>query len=282
VFEEIRKVRPPRLYIAADGPRSHVPTDKVRGDQAKEIVNSVDWPCEVKTLFREENLGCGRAVSGAISWFFDQEEKGIIIEDDCLPSQSFFWYCEELLERYQDDERIMHIGGNYFQEGWRNEGSYSYYFSRSGHIWGWATWRRAWKLYDFNITNNEHAKEQGYFDNFFLNRWEKMYRLRFFDKTAANRGKVTYWAYQWDFCRFIHSGLSIIPIVNLVRNIGYGQDSTHTKNTKSILADLPLQHLEFPIQHPPYVMRDMKSDSRYFSKLIKERIVSKFKAIGRK
>lgn len=282
VFEEIRKVRPARLYVAADGPRSHVPTDRERSDKAKEIINAVDWPCEIKTLFREENLGCGKGVSSAITWFFQHEEKGIILEDDCLPSQSFFWYCEELLDRYRDDNRVMHIGGNNFQAGWKNEKDHSYYFSRNGHIWGWATWRRAWNLYDFEISLYEKVRSLGFFDKFFLNRWEKMYRLRFFDKAIANRGSVTYWAYQWDFCRFIHSGLSIVPVVNLVKNIGFGHDSTHTKNSKSTDAELPLEDLVFPLQHPPYVIRDLKSDSRYFSKFMKERIISKIKAIGNK
>lgn len=279
VFEEIRKVRPPRLYVAADGPRPHVPSDKERSLKAKEIIHLVDWPCEVKTLFRTENLGCGRGVSSAVTWFFEHEEHGIILEDDCLPSQSFFWYCEDLLMRYRDDNRVMHIGGNNFQYGWKNEKNHSYYFSRSGHIWGWATWRRAWKLYDFDISLYEKIKELGFFNKFFLNRWEKMYRFRLFERTASNRGKVTYWAYQWDFCRYVHSGLSTIPAVNLVRNIGFGLDSTHTKNTKSMDANLPLYDLEFPMEHPPYIIRDLRSDSRYFSHLIKERITSRLKAI---
>lgn len=278
VFEEIRKVQPPRLYIAADGPRPHVPTDKKRNEEAKEVIHSIDWPCEVKTLFREENLGCGKGVSSAITWFFKHEEQGIILEDDCLPSQSFFWYCEELLERYRDDTRVMHIGGNNFQDGWKNEENHSYYFSRGGHIWGWATWRRAWKLYDFDISLYEKVNELGFFDKFFVNRWEKIYKLRFFKQAVANRGKVTFWAYQWDFCRYINSGLAIIPVVNLVRNIGFGSESTHTTNNKSLLAELPLDDLVFPLQHPPCVVRDLKSDTRYFSNLIKERLASKIKA----
>ncbi|HEY3387536.1 MAG TPA: hypothetical protein VGK46_13560, partial [Saprospiraceae bacterium] len=142
VFEAIRKAKPPRLYVAADGPRIGVDSDIFNCREAREIIKGVDWDCELKTYFREEDLGCGLGPSTAFSWFFEHEEEGIILEDDCLPSQNFFWFCEELLERYRHDNRIMHVGGNNFLNGWQKDNDYSYYFSRSGHIWGWATWRR--------------------------------------------------------------------------------------------------------------------------------------------
>ena len=167
VFEAIRKAKPPRLYVAADGPRTEVPSDAKKCKEAREIINQVDWDCEVKTLFREKGLGCGLGPSSAFTWFFEHEEDGIILEDDCLPSQSFFWFCEELLERYRHDNRVMHIGGNNFLNGWQKDRDYSYYFSNSGHIWGWATWRRAWKLFDFNISLYEKLKGKNYFQNFF-------------------------------------------------------------------------------------------------------------------
>lgn len=276
VFEAIRKARPPRLYVAADGPRPHVPSDKEKCAATRRIVESVDWPCEVKTLFQDENLNCGRAPSTAMSWFFEHEEQGIILEDDCLPSQSFFRYCQELLDRYKDDHRVMHIGGNNFLKGWRNDEDYSYYFSRSGHIWGWATWRRAWQKFDFDIQLYPKLKQSGYFDNFFLNRLEKTYRLRKFDLTVANRGRVDWWDYQWDFARFANSGLAIVPQVNMVKNLGFGEGATHTVNGTNTMTTMQAGEMEFPIKHPPFVIRDIESDKKYFSGFIKEVILSKF------
>lgn len=277
VFEAIRKARPPRLYVAADGPRPHVPADKEKCAAARSIIEQVDWPCEVKTLFHEQNLNCGKAPSTAMSWFFQHEEQGIILEDDCLPSQSFFRYCQELLDRYKDDHRVMHIGGNNFLKGWRHDDDYSYYFSRSGHIWGWATWRRAWQKFDFDIQLYPKLKESGYFDNFFLNRLEKFYRLRKFDLTVANRGSVDWWDYQWDFARFANSGLAIVPHVNLVKNLGFGEGATHTVNGTETMTSMQANEIEFPIKHPPFVVRDIESDRRYFSGFIKDVVFSKLK-----
>lgn len=277
VFEAIRKARPPRLYVAADGPRLHVPTDQQKCAEARKIVEQVDWPCDVKTLFHNENLNCGKAPSTAMSWFFKHEEQGIILEDDCLPSQSFFRYCQELLEKYKDDSRVMHIGGNNFLGGWRNDPDYSYYFSRSGHIWGWATWRRAWQTFDFDILLYTKLKQKGFFDRFFLNPLEKVYRLRKFDKTVANRGKVDWWDYQWDFARFSNSGLAIVPNKNLVKNLGFGEGATHTVNGSGEFNKLEAHELSFPLQHPPFVIRDIESDKKYFKRFIKNVILSKLK-----
>ena len=277
VFEAIRKVRPPRLYVAADGPRPNVESDLVKCSEARKIVDQVDWPCEVKTLFHDENLNCGKAPSAAMTWFFKNEEEGIILEDDCLPSESFFTFCQDLLEHYRDDTRVMHIGGNNFLDGWCRDPDYSYYFSKSGHIWGWATWRRAWKTFDFDILLYEKLRQNGFFENFFLNALEKFYRLRKFDKTAANRGTVDWWDYQWDFARYSHSGLAIVPHKNLVKNLGFGADATHTVNSKDKITSMEAQELEFPLKHPPFVVRDIESDKKYFSKFIKDVLLSKLK-----
>jgi hypothetical protein len=274
VFNAIRKAKPPRLYIAADGPRTHVPEDEANCKKVKEIVSHVDWDCSVKTLYREKNLNCGVGPSSAMTWFFENEEEGIILEDDCLPAQSFFWFCEELLERYRDDNRIMHIGGNNFLNGWRKDTDYSYYFSRSGHIWGWATWRRAWAKFDFKISLYKKLKEKGYFENFFLNPLEKMYRLRKFDKTIAGNGSVDWWDYQWDFARFAQSGLAIVPEKNLVKNLGFGEGATHTKKM-SKHAHMDAQDIQFPLRHPPFTVRDIDSDKKYFSVFIKENLINK-------
>jgi hypothetical protein len=277
VFEAIRKARPPRLYVAADGPRPHVESDKIKCAEARKVVENVDWPCEVKTLFRDQNLNCGKAPSSAITWFFEHEEQGIILEDDCLPSPSFFRFCEELLEKYKDDTRIMHIGGNNFQYGWQNDKNHSYYFSRNGYIWGWATWRRAWKLYDFDMKLYDKLKANGFFNDFFLNRLEKMYRLKKFDKTVAKRGNVDWWDYQWEFTRLAHSGLSIVPNKNLIKNLGFGEGATHTVDQSDKRMSMEARDIEFPLKHPTFVVRDIQSDRRYFSTFIKDLIRQKLK-----
>ncbi len=187
VFEAIRRAKPARLYIAADGPRKNVESDIKNCAEARKIVEQIDWDCAVQTLFRNGNVNCGRGPSSAFTWFFEHEEEGIILEDDCLPSQSFFWFCQELLEYYRDDTRVMHIGGNNFLNGWKKDNDYSYYFSRSGHIWGWATWRRAWKMFDFNIKNYAKAKHHGFFQYYFHNLIEKAYRLRKFNKPVVGK-----------------------------------------------------------------------------------------------
>jgi hypothetical protein len=277
VFEAIRRAKPRRLYIAADGPRPDVASDKVNCQEARRIVNCVDWDCEVKTLFREKNLNCGVAPSSAFTWFFEHEEEGIILEDDCLPSQSFFLFCQELLERYRHDTRVMHIGGNNFLNGWKKDSDYSYYFSRSGHIWGWATWRRAWKYFDFQISLYQKIKQQDYFSNFFLNWPGKLYRLRKFDKTIDRSRKVDWWDYQWDFARYIHSGLAIVPAKNLVKNLGFGEMGTHTRNRNSQGAKMKAEDIDFPLQHPPFMITDLESDRKYFRHFMNDVMLSKLK-----
>lgn len=274
VFEAIRKVKPLRLYIAADGPRPGNDSDRIKCKEAREILGEVDWDCQVKTLFRDENLNCGVGPSSAFTWFFENEEEGIILEDDCLPSQSFFWFCQELLERYRHDSRIMHIGGNNFLDGWQKDNDYSYYFSRSGHIWGWATWRRAWKMFDYKLSLYEEVKRKKYFNDFFLNPVEKIYRLRKFDKTVGS-SKVDWWDYQWDFARYVNSGLAIVPKINLVRNIGFGENATHTQNNNSSNAKMKASDIEVPLKHPPFVIRDFASDKKYFNGFVKDIVISK-------
>src|SRR5258708_3549575 len=159
VFAEIRKARPAKLFVAADGPRPDKPEDLETCRETREIIKDIDWPCEVQTLFRDKNLGCGVAVSGAITWFFQNVEQGIILEDDCLPDPSFFPFCTELLERYKDDERILLISGNFLQQ--KNKKfmvKASYYGTLIPHLWGWASWRRAWAKYDFNLTKWPEVK----------------------------------------------------------------------------------------------------------------------------
>lgn len=258
VFDVIRKAKPSRLYVAADGPRKEREDEVRRCGEVREAATAVDWPCEVKTLFREENLGCGRAVSGAIDWFFSHECEGIILEDDIVADISFFRYCDELLDRFRDDDRIMTVTGDYFRRKPRQNGS-SYFFSRYPHMWGWATWRRAWRHYDFGMSRWPELKHSGWLDAVgggypdFTEYW-----TRIFDRTSA--GRIDTWDYQWFFSCWLRNGLVVTPSRNLCRNIGFGEDATHTKTDGEWRSRLPLGSMPFPLHHPPQVLRDADFD----------------------
>lgn len=157
VFEAIREARPFRLYIAADGPRLHKLGELEACISVRRLVTQIDWPCEIHTLFREQNLGCARAVKEAIDWFFEHEEEGIILEDDCLPRPEFFSFCSEMLDRWRNNKEIMMISGTNYLFG-KISSSYDYYFSHFAAIWGWATWKRAWTQLDLSISAEHSLK----------------------------------------------------------------------------------------------------------------------------
>jgi len=253
VFEAIRARRPSRLYIAADGPRASKPQEKSLCDEARRVVSSIDWPCEVELLFRDSNLGCRMAVSSAISWFFEREPEGIIIEDDCLPSLDFFRFCERLLHRYRDDRRVMHIGGSNFQNGVRR-GEASYYYSRLPHIWGWASWRRAWASYDVSILDLEAFAASGAMNSLFPNC--VIARDGFVKEFAATaKGLLDTWDHQWTYAVFKEGGLSIIPNANLVSNIGFSGTRVIDRRALAI----PFEPLG-EIVHPKFVFCDIDAD----------------------
>jgi len=263
VFNEIKKVKPKKLYIAADGPRDDNFYDEKACREVRELIlNNINWNCEIKTLLREKNLGCRLAVSKAIDWFFENEEMGIIIEDDCLPNHSFFYFCKELLEKYENDTRIMMISGDNFQ-GKIKRGNASYYFSRYSNIWGWATWKRAWKYYDVNMKN---------FPKFLLeNKFPDIFDCKYLIKYFSYIFKVTYgkkintWAYQWCYTIFSQNGLCIVPNVNLVKNIGIGIKSTHTKKMNRRLFFINTEEIT-DIIHPEFLVPDKNADLLMFKK----------------
>jgi hypothetical protein len=218
VFNQIRQIQPKQIFIAADGPRVDIPTDVAQCALTRKIISRVDWNCNVHTLVRDHNMGCGYGIADAITWFFKNVEEGIILEDDCVPNLTFFRFCEELLCFYRNEPRIMHISGNNFLYG-KKRGNASYYFSKYTHNWGWATWRRAWVKYDHNIVDEEYRHSI----------WDMQWRL-----TVEN-----------------NNGLAILPNVNLVSNIGTGRkDATHTKGMSQYYSNLPTEILSFPLQHP--------------------------------
>lgn len=242
VFEEIKKIKPANLYISADGPRASKYGEDLLCDKCRQVVlDGIDWHCEIKTLFRKENLGCGKAVSEAITWFFDNVDEGIILEDDCLPDPSFFIFCETMLAKYRYDDRIMHIGASNFQLGkWHGEGDY--YYSRYSHIWGWASWKSAWKKYDFKIKEWENIQSKNNLNIIFeteknqYNYWANIFNI-------VVKGEIDTWDYQWQFAIWNNYGMGILPNKNLVINIGFGVNATHTIDENKFINSISLETL---------------------------------------
>lgn len=258
VMHALRKVKPRFLYIAADGPRPEKVGEKEITEAARQVALSIDWACEVKTLFREENLGCRLAVSGAIDWFFENVDSGVILEDDCVPDASFFLFAAELLEYYRHDERIMAITGKHHGAAGLQH-SKSYFFSRYNHCWGWASWRRAWQRYDHDMAQwpglrgTEWLLDVGSGSHAFCRHWTKLF-------DSAYAGKIDSWAYRWTFSCWAQSALSVLPTRNLVSNIGFDSDATHTTTAKNREVITELEEMVFPLEHPSTMIRAARAD----------------------
>lgn len=264
VFSEIKNQHPKKLFVASDGPREDKIGELESVNNVREyILKNIDWPCEVKTLFRTKNLGCKIAASSAITWFFENVEEGIILEDDCLPDVTFFRFCQELLEKYRDVDSIMSIGGSNFQNGIKRN-DFSYYYSSIIHVWGWATWRRAWSKYDLGINNLSEFIEKKVINNYFGSFVERKYWIDNFKD--ARDGKIDTWDYAWFECCLYNSGLTCVPNRNLIKNIGLGhKDATHTtQKIDELIVDL--EPLDFPLSHPPIIKRDESADSYFNNK----------------
>jgi hypothetical protein len=262
VFAEIARVRPKKLFVIADGPREGHPSDAEKCAEARAVIGAVDWPCEVLTNFSEVNLGCKMRPSTGISWVFEHVSEAIIFEDDCLPHPTFFRYCAELLERYRDDERVMMISGDNFQGG-RRRTPYSYYFSRYVHTWGWATWRRAWRHFDVEIKLWPVLRETAWLADVLGDEAAVEYWRAVFDGVSDGRISKA-WDYQWMFACWAQSGLAVTPEVNLVSNIGFGEGATHTVAATGVI-NLPVAEMEFPLLHPPFLVRNREADQFNFT-----------------
>lgn len=262
VFDQIRKVQPKQLFIAADGPRAHVADDKRKCEEARKIVNHIDWPCEVKTFFRDKNVGVDVNVVGAINWMFSYVDNGIILEDDCYPSVDFFYFCEQMLVRYQDDERVGTVCGLRLSEApfrQQNGQPYSYFFSNP-HIfhWGWATWKRAWKFYDNEMSLYDLFRERSlgkniYSDQRLLNHnsgiWSSVR-----GRIKGNKNDPHLWDVRYCFSAACHGSLTIFPTANLVENIGFDSSATHTKSGRQEWKKKIESMDVFNLKHPPYVL----------------------------
>jgi hypothetical protein len=257
VFNEIAKARPPILLVVADGPRDNRVGEAERVAATRAIIEKVDWPCEVLCNFSDINLGCKARVASGLDWVFAQVPEAIILEDDCLPDPSFFRFCQELLEYYRQDKRVGMISGDNFQfERWRTLDSY--YFSKYFHIWGWATWRDRWQeTYDVSMTGWPVMREEGRLKELLGSRKEAKFWTAIFNKVYS--GKIDTWDYQWAYANWVNNRVGILPTVNLISNIGFGSDATHTVRA-SDLANLPTKSLRFPLHHPSELIKNSKAD----------------------
>lgn len=255
----LREVKPPRLYVHCDGPRPEVANDAEKVKSVRALIEQeIDWPCDVFTLFRDENMGLRKGVYGAISWFFEAEEKGIVLEDDCVPDPSFFPFCAELLDRYSHDEQIMHIGGSNLVAAVTEHLQESYVFSRFSFVWGWAGWRRAWTKMSPALDGLE---------DFDLGRYipGKMSQAYMKDKFEATRGgRNNSWAYAWFYSIIKNNGICIVPKVNLVQNTGVGEEGATNTTGRNAAARLAAQSVSFPLQHPAGKKIDVKLEQRFF------------------
>lgn len=252
-FDLIRAQQPKLLFIAADGPRANS-DDKEKCEACKSIVAKIDWDCEVKTLYNLKNSGCGAGPAQAITWFFEHVEEGIILEDDCCPNNSFFKFCEESLRSYRDQKEIMMICGTSYQE--RPLDNFTYYYSRYGHVWGWATWKDRWKKYSYRLDGEDDETLRDVINRTFTH-WRER-KMWFYNMKIIING-LDAWDYQWMYCIWKNNGLTVIPWKNMISNIGFGKDATHTLDPAS--SQSKMKQFDFTeIIHPKKILLNKTAD----------------------
>ena len=281
VFAEIAKIKPHKLLVVADGPRTNQPGEAEKVTATRAIIEQVDWDCEVITNYSDVNLGCKQRVSSGLNWVFEQVEEVIILEDDCLPDPTFFRFCQEMLKHYRHDQRVSMISGANFHSSQRRNND-SYYFSKYSMIWGWASWRDRWtKSYDVKLLEWPRIRDEGRLADMLGNKNEVRYWQKIFERVYC--GEIDTWDYQWFFANWLEERVSIVPTVNLISNIGHGENATHTTNTESQLANLERNPVSFPIIHPLEISKDIQADQLvdelYFRGTLSKRIRQKMHAI---
>lgn len=262
VFQRLREIKPKRLFIIADGPRS----DKERElcSEVRKITEEIDWDCEVERKYSEVNMGCDPCSTAGLDWILSKVDRVIFLEDDGLAHPDFFPYCSELLERYKDDERIMMISGDNFQQ---HNPSFacpeSYYFTQIPYMHGFAVWRRSWRLYDEKMTAWPEVKRRGLLTSTFRDYAVRAHFSYKFDQYFSN--KLTNWDGKWLFAFTLNRGVSICPRVNLVTNIGYGPGATNSTNADDWKANLPSGPLTRPFIHPNGIRIDEGAEAYAFA-----------------
>jgi hypothetical protein len=263
VFTEIAKAKPHKLLVIGDGPRADRAGEAGKVAETRQILERIDWDCAVLTNFSDINLGCKRRVSGGLDWVFEQTPEAIILEDDCVPHPSFFRFCEEMLERYRDDRRVVQINGANFQSGFRAGNQDSYYFSKLCHVWGWASWRDRWQsYYDVSMAAWPRVRDERRVADLVGSDEETKYWLPIFQDVFD--GKIDTWDFQWAFACMLEGGSAVAPSVNLVSNIGFGAGATHTTGGRNRLANLPTEPMRFPLRHPAGMFQSRSLDRRFF------------------
>jgi len=269
VFKAVAQAKPKKLLVVADGPR--FPKEIEKCQKARSIIDRVDWNCEVLTNFSEKNLGSPRRCASGLNWIFSEVEEAIVLEDDCLPAPSFFNFCQTLLEHFRHDERVMHISGNNFQFG-QSRTKYSYYFSKYSHNWGWASWQRAWKHFDLHIKTWPEFKEAELIKSVCGDHIEQKYWTTLFDRVF--NAESLHWDYAWLYTCWSQYGLSILPNTNLVSNIGFRSDATHTISENSPHARLPISDI-WEIKHPSFIIRNQEADSYTFNHIFRVKLAAR-------
>ena len=288
VFDKIKVARPSRLFLACDGPREGRTDDIENIEQCKQIVSNIDWECEVYTRYSENNQGCGKGPSNAISWAFSHVDKLLILEDDCVPDDTLFPFMEEMLHKYASDNRVGLISGFNHMKNWGCGGN-SYCFTKTGATLGWGTWKRVWKEYDFYVEKAKNEYYQALLPNEFHDFQVGKRRINEWKKVAheTRNHKVNYWDIQFGFLKYVNSYLCVVPCNNLIYNIGVGAGSTHTEDSKFIkwkkgrILFMPTEALTFPIVHPEYVICDRKYDKEVFKIIYPNKMKKIIRKVGR-
>ena len=281
VFSEIAKAEPTKLLVIGDGARIEKVGEKNIVESTREIIQQVDWDCEVITNYSNINLGCKKRISSGLDWVFEQVEDAIILEDDCIPEPTFFRFCQEMLTYYRYDKRISMISGSNFSSAYTLT-DHSYHFSKYSMIWGWASWRDRWtESYDVKLLEWPRIRDEKRLADMLGNKREVRYWRKIFERVYC--GEIDSWAYQWFFANWLEQRISIVPSVNLISNIGYGENATHTTSTESHLSNLERKKVSFPVIHPVQIVKNIKADQLvdelYFRGTLSKRIRQKMHAI---
>ena len=270
VLQRIREAAPPRIYAHCDGPRAQVPADAEKVLAVQQVIQEESAGIELHTFFRTENAGLRTGISGAVSWFFEQEPYGIILEDDCLPDPTMFPFCSELLLKYQDDPEVMHIGCSNLAEAYTLEQESSYVFSHLSFIWGWASWRRAWEKMQFNFEGLEEFKETVAWKQFLKNPLARLYLLDKF--RAVQQGRINTWDYALFYSILKDNGLCIVPKINLVQNVGVGEEDATNTTGDNREARRRAGAMQFPLNHPPHKSVQPSLEALFFYTTQKRRL----------
>lgn len=258
VLDAIRAYRPSKLFLVNDGPRENSPQEC---DEVRVVLGQIDWPCDVQRNYATVNLGCRQRMISGLSWVFSQVNEAILLEDDCLPSPTFFQFCAENLDRYREDPKVMMISGSNLVAS-RNHYEHSYVFARSVGVWGWATWARAWRQYDEHLKDWPRLRETDWLLRLLEDAEQARLWTQLLDQVHSGH---TTWDFQWLYTVWREMGVSVVPSRNMIQNIGFdGPRYDNPSNWIRWIASIQAEDLLFPLNHPPELQIDRATDARLF------------------